>query len=298
MKKIAILAAIAALVFTSCNNKADIDFGGNTGPQAKIEKAKNSDDAKKITVKGGQAKDQGIKEIEFTDGGRYIITRTASTPQGAPTKADDATEIITGSYTIQNLIYILENFGSVSLDDSGNVTITTKDESGVEVTITGTYEEEEKMPESDFTRDIAHTWKIDKVDISVNADGKNIGFVKPGCDLEQIGKELMEQAKALNVDVNVDLAKLKGYNVKSLSFTTSNTFIVEFTGADPFKANISGINGYKFKYHLESGSGNEILNADADCEFAPQSPTTAWLTVKVQSKDFSGRVIFMMSVAD
>ncbi|MBR4595863.1 MAG: hypothetical protein IKO31_04005 [Bacteroidales bacterium] len=288
MKEFFIYAAIAALVipFVSCNNK--IDYGGN-GPVAKIEKAKNTENAKKITIKEGTAKDKGLKEIEFTDGGRYIVTRLK-------TKADNDTEVLTGTYTLENLVYILQNFGSVSFDGSGNVTIKL---TGGE-TVTATYQEENKNPESDFINSIAHTWKIDKVDISVVADGKNIGFVKDGCDLEQIGKEIINQAKTLGVNVNVNVDKLKGYNVKSLSFTSSNTFIVEFTGADPFKANVSGINinSYKFTYELEVGYDNEILNAEAECEFAPQTEKTAWLTVKVNSDEFTGRVIFMMTVID
>lgn len=288
MKKFFIYAAIAALVipFVSCNNK--IDYGGN-GPQAKIEKAKNADNAKKITIQKGTAKDKGIKEIEFTDGGLYIVTREK-------TKADDNTEVIIGTYTLENLVYILQNFGSVSFDGNGNVTIELQ---GGE-TVTATYQEEDKLPESDFSNSIAHTWRIDKVDISVVADGKNIGFVKDGCDLEQIGKEIINQAKSLGADVNVNLDQLKGYNVKSLSFTSSNTFIVEFTGAPAFKANVSGINlnSYKFTYKLEAGVDNELLNAEAECEFAPQTEKTAWLTVKVNADDFSGRVIFMMSVID
>ncbi|MBR5403679.1 MAG: hypothetical protein IK113_05600 [Bacteroidales bacterium] len=288
MKKFFIYAAIAALVipFVSCNNK--IDYGGN-GPQAKIEKAKNADNAKKITIQQGTAKDKGIKEIEFTDGGLYIVTREK-------TKADDNTEVITGTYTLENLVYILQNFGSVSFDGNGNVTIELQ---GGE-TVTATYQEEDKLPESDFSNSIAHTWRIDKVDISVVADGKNIGFVKDGCDLELIGKDIVEQAKSLGADVNVNLDQLKGYNVKSLSFTSSNTFIVEFTGAPVFKANVSGINlnSYKFTYKLEAGVDNELLNAEAECEFAPQTEKTAWLTVKVNADDFSGRVIFMMTVID
>lgn len=288
MKKFFIYAAIAALVipFVSCNNK--IDYGGN-GPQAKIEKAKNADNAKKITIQQGTAKDKGIKEIEFTDGGLYIVTREK-------TKADDNTEVITGTYTLENLVYILQNYGSVSFDGNGNVTIELQ---GGE-TVTATYQEEDKLPESDFSNSIAHTWRIDKVDLSVVADGKNIGFVKNGCDLEQIGKEIVEQAKSLGADVNVNLDQLKGYNVKFLSFTSSNTFIVEFTDAPVFKANVSGINlnSYKFTYKLEAGVDNELLNAEAECEFAPQTEKTAWLTVKVNADDFSGKVIFMMTVID
>ncbi len=240
-------------------------------------------------ITSGTAADQGYQQIEFTDGGRYIITRSTQ-----ETKADDNTEILTGTYTVQNNVYVLDGFGSIEFGSNGSFTI--KLEGGV--TVTGTGEEEPKLPDNDFSRDIAHTWKIDKVDLSVNADGKNIGFVKDGCNLEQIGKELIEQAKKLGANVTVDVAKLAGYNVKTVSFTTSNTFIVEFTGADPFKANISGISGYNFTYKLEIGTSNEILNAEAQCEFAPQTANTAWLTVKVNSDDFNGRVIFMMTVAD
>lgn len=289
MKKFFVFAATAALLisFVSCNNK--IDYGGNTGSQAKIEKAKNADDAKKITVKSGTAADQGYQQIELTDGGRYIITRSTQ-----ETKADDNTEILTGTYTVQNNVYVLDGFGSIEFGSNGSFTI--KLEGGV--TVTGTGEEEPKLPDNDFSRDIAHTWRIDGVDLSVVASGNTIGVVKSGCDLEAIGNELLKQAKDLNVNVSVDIAKLKGYNVKSVSFTTSNTFIVEFTGAEPFKANVNGISGYTFKYKLEVGTSNELLNADADCEFLPQSSNTAKLIIKVKGDDFSGRIIFNMTVID
>ena len=292
MKKLLVFAAIAALVIPSCNNRADVDLGGNDGPKPQIEKAKNSDNAKKITLKSGAATEKGYKEIEFTDGGRYIITRTI-------TKAEE-TEVLTGKYTIQDLVYILENFGTVSMNTTtGDVTIEVQQEDGTKETITAVYQEEEKLPETDFSRDIAHTWKIDKVDISVVADGKTVGFVKTGCNLEEIGKELVAQAKSLGAEVNVDVDKLKGYNVLFLTLTSSQTFMVEFSGADTFKGKMEGVVGYKFNYTLQNGTGNELLNASAECEFIPQTTTTAWLTVKVKSGDsFSGRVIFQMTVAD
>lgn len=288
MKKIIVFAAIAAMVipFVSCNNK--IDYGD--GPQAKIEKAKYTEVAKKVTIKEGTASTtQGIKEIEFTDGGRYIITRN----QGTKAEGD---EILTGTYRIENLIYILENFGSVEFGSDGSLTIKLSNGD----TVTGSYEEEDKLPDNDFTRDIAHTWKIDGVDLSVVADGKNVGVSKPngGCNLEVIGQELLDQAKNLGANVSLDLSKFKGYNVVSLSFTSSNTFIVEFSGAEPFKANVSGITGYSFKYKLEVGSENDILNAEAECKFEPQTEKTAWLTVKVNGDGFTGRIIFFLSVTD
>ena len=287
MKKLIVFAAIAAMVipFVSCNNK--IDYGD--GPQAKIEKAKYTEVAKKVTIKEGTVSTtQGIKEIEFTDGGRYIITRN----QGTKAEGD---EILTGTYRIENLIYILENFGSVEFGSDGSLTIKLTNGD----TVTGSYEEEEKAPSNDYNNALAHTWKIDRIDISVDADGKNVGVVIDGCDLEKIAKDLIKKAKdTYNVEIDIDLAALKGYEIKYLTISSYNTFMVEFTGADTFKGTMQGINGYKFNYKLENGEGNELLNAEAECTFTPKSATTAWLQVNVKSDDFSGRIIFQMSLAE
>ncbi len=287
MKKLIVFAAIAAMVipFVSCNNK--IDYGD--GPQAKIEKAKYTEVAKKVTIKEGTVSTtQGIKEIEFTDGGRYIITRN----QGTKAEGD---EILTGTYRIENLIYILENFGSVEFGSDGSLTIKLTNGD----TVTGSYEEEEKAPSNDYNNALAHTWKIDRIDISVDADGKNVGVVIDGCDLEKIAKDLIKKAKdTYNVEIDINLAALKGYEIKYLTISSYNTFMVEFTGADTFKGTMQGINGYKFNYKLENGEGNELLNAEAECTFTPKSATTAWLQVNVKSDDFSGRIIFQMSLAE
>lgn len=287
MKKLIVFAAIAAMVipFVSCNNK--IDYGD--GPQAKIEKAKYTEVAKKVTIKEGTVSTtQGIKEIEFTDGGRYIITRN----QGTKAEGD---EILTGTYRIENLIYILENFGSVEFGSDGSLTITLS----TGETVSGSYEEEEKAPSNDYNNALAHTWKIDRIDISVDADGKNVGVVIDGCDLEKIAKDLIKKAKdTYNVEIDINLAALKGYEIKYLTISSYNTFMVEFTGADTFKGTMQGINGYKFNYKLENGEGNELLNAEAECTFTPKSATTAWLQVNVKSDDFSGRIIFQMSLAE
>ncbi len=287
MKKLIVFAAIAAMVipFVSCNNK--IDYGD--GPQAKIEKAKYTEVAKKVTIKEGTVSTtQGIKEIEFTDGGRYIITRN----QGTKAEGD---EILTGTYRIENLIYILENFGSVEFGSDGSLTITLS----TGETVSGSYEEEEKAPSNDYTNALVHTWKIDRIDISVDADGKNVGVVIDGCDLEKIAKDLIKKAKdTYNVEIDINLAALKGYEIKYLTISSYNTFMVEFTGADTFKGTMQGINGYKFNYKLENGEGNELLNAEAECTFTPKSATTAWLQVNVKSDDFSGRIIFQMSLAE
>lgn len=286
MKKLFVLAALAALVvIPSCQQ---IDLGGKTA-QPKIEKAPKTDVAKKVVINEGPAKDKGYKEIDLGDSGIYCIEKLAS-------KADDI-EVLTGTYsTSDGKTFILTGFGTIIIDGN-NITIKRTGESDVTATCT----QAEKLPESQFTTDIAHSWSIYKVDLSVTASGKNIGITKEGCDLEQIGKELLAQAEKLNVKIdNFDPNTLKGYNVKRLTVTSSKSFIIEFytNPPAPFKADVSNFVDYKFVYEIKNGSGNEIINATAECEFIPKTETTAWLRVKVTNKDFSGYVIFMMNKAD
>ena len=285
MKKLLILAALAALIAPSCQNK--VDLGGT--PLVKIQKAPLASVAQKVLVKEGVAKDMGYQSIDLGDSGVYCI-------EMIPLKANNI-EVFTGTFTTADgKTYILAGFGTVIIDGN-NITIKKDGESDVTATCT----KAEKLPENQFTDDIAHTWVVNKVDVSLTVEGKNIGFVKDGCDLEQIGKELVAQAQKLNVEVdNFDPNTLKGYNVKRLTVTSSKSLIIEFATNPPapFKADISNFVDDKFVYEIKNGEGNEIINATAECTFTPQTETTAWLRVKVTNKDFSGYVIFIMTKAD
>ena len=290
MKKLLVLAAFAALVIPSCN-QTPIDLGGDA-PAVKIEKAKMADVAKKVVIKDGPAKEAGYKNIDLADSGVYCID------MGTAVKADDESHIITGTYTTSDgITYILTDFGTIIIDANGNITI----KKNGETELTATCEEVEKLPENDFTRDIAHSWRIDKIDISVTADGKSVGFTKEGCDLYTIAKEIKTQAESLGANIEgFDVEKLKGYNVTRLTVTSSKTFIIEFEGAPTFKAEIPAdkVIGYSFEYKLETGSDNDLLNATASCTFTPQTETTAWLRVQVKSENITGYVLFIMSKAD
>lgn len=294
MKKLLVLAAFAALVIPSCN-QTPIDLGGDA-PKVQIQKAKNADVAKKVVIKEGPAKEAGYKSIDLADSGIYCIDL------GTAVKADDDVQIITGTYTTEDgVTYILSGFGKVIFDANGNITIIKEEEGGETVELTATVENVEKLPENDFTRDIAHSWRIDKVDISVSADGKNIGFTKDGCNLYAIAKEIKAQAEKFGAKIEgFDIEKLNGYNVTRLTVTSSRTFIIEFDGAPTFKAEIPAdkVVGYTFEYKLETGSDNDLLNASASCSFTPQTETTAWLRVQVKSESITGYVIFIMSQAD
>lgn len=292
MKKFLVFAALAAMVITSCNQNK-VDYGTNDGPKPKIEKASKANYAKKIVVTGAPTEQLGITKFEATDGGRFCIEKNVVA------KADNDVDYITGTYEFADGVYTLyvdgKKFGTVTIKD-GNIEFKLEGEEPV----TGKGEEEDKLPGSDVVDGLAQTWIIDKIDVSIVADGKNIGFNKPGCDLPAIADEIIAQAKNLGVTVNIDKEQFKGMKVTYLSLTSSGSLIIEFEDAKAIKAEVSGldISTGKFHYDVQANNGNQIINASADCAFEPKSNTEAWLTVSITIDDNSkGRVIFMMKKA-
>ena len=292
MKKFLVFAALAAMVITSCNQNK-IDYGENNGPQPKIEKAANASHAKKVVVTGEPKLKLGIEKFEATDGGRFCIEKTVVA------KADGDVEYITGTYVFSDGVYTLyvdgKLFGTVKIDGS----VIEFNLEG-EDTVSGTGEEEDKLPGSDVVDAFAQTWIIDKIDVSIVADGKNIGFTKPGCDLPAIAEEIKKQAESLGVTVNLDMTQFKGMKVTYLSLTSSGSLIIEFEDAKTIKAEVSGldVSAGTFHYDVQASSGNQIINASADCKFEAKSQTEAWLTVSITIDEGSkGRVIFMMKKA-
>ena len=279
MKKFFLMAAFAAMLvpFTACNKK--------DGVRAQIPAASNSANAKKVElsipapVKDGKS----ITSFEFTDGGRYILSLVE-------TKASDET-YETGSYTFANGVYTLEGFGTIAIDGN-NVTITATGEAAVQTT--GTVADT-----SNNLSEMAQTWSVDKIDVSINTGNGNIGFVKNGCDLEEIATEIIAQAEKMGVKVEIDLGQFKGATIKYVSFSSSKTIMVEFTNGLVFVGDLSGVitdaEAYAFHYELKN-EGNDLINASADCRFIPKSDKTAYFTVNVDlDNDNKGRVMFIMT---
>lgn len=293
MKKFLVFAALAAMVITSCNQNK-VDYGLSDGPKVKIDKAANSTYAKKVVIAGDAKDKHGYNQFEATDGGRFIIDK------GTPVKADDDIDYITGTYVFADGVYTLtvngKKFGTVKIE--GN-TIEFNIEG--EDPVSGTVVVEDTLPSSDLVDGLAQTWIIEKIDVSIVTENKQkIGFVKTGCDLPVIAQEIMDQAKALKIDVDIDLSQLAGMKVTYLSLTSSGTLIIEFENGKVIKADVSNLDLSTggFHYDVQADNGNEIINASADCKFVAKSATEAWLTVSIViGDDLKGEVIFMMKKA-
>jgi len=294
MKKIMYFAALAAMIVSlaACNNK--VDYGKKTNAQ--IPAAKYTSSAQKIVPASGD-----FSEIEFTDGGYYVLTQKLS-------KASEPVQYFYGPYSVQGLTYVLEGFGKVTLGEVGNsITI----EIDGRAPVSTTYTVKPASFDDEFFQNIAHAWVVDKVDLSVTYNNRNIGFVEDGSDLEKIAEHFLKQAEELGVEISqedFDVSTLDGLEITRIIFSSSNSFIICFKNGYAYKGDLDAIDsdwddddyGYGFDYEFDlEDEANDLIPTTGKCVFTPKSSTTAWLEVTVKHGDnFTGRVIFYMTVAD
>lgn len=250
MKKIILfLAAIITLVLLDSCNKT-------TQPAATviIPAAEYTAQAKKLVIMESD-QNPGLKSIEFTESGRYIICHQVFETGPLTVKADNVqVQYIHGTYTVNDNIYTLNGFGTVTI--TGNqINIHTSED-----TIVVNYTEAEKYPANDFYTTIARAWKVDKTDVSVRFDdGKAVGVVKDGCDIPSLLKELEEKA-----NVNLKHEEFEGYVVSEINVTLSKTIEVVFTGRKPVAGPITLSEDGTLSYTLDGTSGVTIFSGKAD----------------------------------
>lgn len=282
MKKILLFcAAAAALVLSASCNK-----GGSSSSPVVLPAAKYTAEAKKLTLSNSDS-NPGIKSIEFTESGRYLICQTV-------TKATETLEYTRGTYTVSNNVYNLNGFGTITINGN-QITINSSSLGNVVVT----YEEADKYPANEFYTTIARAWNIDKTDISVNFDGKSaVGVVKNGCDIPAILRELESKA---NVDLKDE--DFAGYEVSEINFTMSKTMEVAFTGKPSVAGPISISENGSLSYTLSGSNGVEIFTGSATGNFNLNPELSAnqiLLTLNTElttksGKTYQGHVSFVLS---
>ncbi len=298
MKKILYFAAIAAIVSTalSCNNKPAA--GGNEVPSVKQQDAVAKDVAKTIVFSEKQEnmpiikvseEDKAIKQMIFTEGGRYIIT-VIDAPAA---KAEDGEEVLVGPFTYKDGVYSLEGFGSIKIDGKG-IVITPISGDAVNATAQTV---ENIQSGSEAESNAARVWKIKSVVIAISGgDLDKAGIEKTfenGLDL----KEIADYAKSNGVQfTDEQLNKFKGYGIKEIIFSGSNTFAITFTDAKPFYGQFS-IDSSSFEWDLES-VGNEFLNGKAvgTITFPAVGRCQLIINAKInaQGKNYDGTLNFIL----
>lgn len=288
MKKVLLFCAAAAalLLSASCNKGAD-------NKEVVLPAAQYTAQAKKLELLDSD-KNPGLKSIEFTESGRYIICKQALLGGAAAVKAETPVTYLHGTYTVNNNVYTLSNFGTITVID-GQITINLSDGDNIVLN----YTEAEKYPANDFYTTIARTWKVDKTDISVNFDGKSaVGVVKNGCDIPAILKELEEKA---NVDLKDE--DFSGYVVSEINFTMSKTIEIAFTGKAPVAGSLALSENGTLSYELNGSNGVEVLSGKANGKFdlnpglgANQIMLTLDTELTTKSgKTYTGKVSFVLS---
>ena len=291
MKKFMMIAALAAMIipFASCG-KRDVN-NPSQGPKATIARAENAGNAKKVEISDEKT---DIKSIEFTDGGRYIITMEVT----------KATEIvyITGTYTVSGNTYTLDGFGTVTVSEDGSsVEINGSTGEGDTIAVTVSCTTTEAPADVDeFTRDICHAWRVDKVDISINMNGTSVGVIddKDPSNIPALAEKLIKQAKEQGFDLDMNLEPIKGMQIVYIDFSSQKTLTIKFKDHADYVGTISNVNGYDFHYDLEGNVGSSIINGSADCNFHPDTDKTATLKISATVNDYKGRVIFNLTKID
>lgn len=289
MKKFVLFCvAAAALVLSASCNK-----GGSSA--VVLPAAKYKAEAKKLNLLDSN-QNPGYKSVEFTESGRYIICKQALLGGAAAVKAETPVTYLHGTYTVNNNVYTLSNFGTITVIE-GQITINLSDGDNIVLN----YSEAEKYPENDFYVTIARAWKVDKTDISVTINGSNVGVVKDGCDIPAILKELEGKA---NVDLKDD--KMAGYVVSEINFTMSKTMEVAFNG-EPSRSPVAGPISLSadgsFSYVLSGAANVDVLSGSASGTIDTNPGLGAnqiLLSVNAEvtsesGKTYNGRVSFILS---
>lgn len=272
-KHFTIILALATILLCSCNKNAPEN---NFLPAPAM-----AEYAQKITL---DTPIDDVAWIEFTEGGKYILAKERT----VGTKANDSEyEYFTGSFIVQNGVYILDNYGTISLGEN-KITIEPYDGEPVEVTVTVT----PQMAATDFITTIARTWKVDNIRLNLEYHGSSINITKPGCNFQELMGELKKNG------MNVNPESWAGFVVADVVLTKSQTFMIEFTERDAVIGTFSANDSGSFNYSITITNGNEEFSGTASGQITLDNGSMVIqmdITVKSGDKTKSGNIVMFLS---
>lgn len=285
MKKISLFAAMITILLAAaaCNKGTQ----GYSPSPTKLDTPEKALSAKKLVLDDNQLE---IVSIEFTEGGRYIITKAV------PVKSAANYIYITGTYTANGNTYTLNDFGTVTVDSNAvTINVTQGDDAGESLNVPAV--SSAPLPETDLFVTLARTWKIDFIRISVNLNGSAVTVTKPGGDLPALAQELSAKG------VEIDQSKVAGYIVDDVIFTRAKTFAVEFSEQDPLVGEFALDEDGLFNYEFNGSAGNSIISAKADgsVKWDAEEQQLIFIInpeISGESTSYKGAVIFYLSEAN
>lgn len=254
MKKFFYLAmlAIAPLAFTACgsdNNEGGGNGGVGTTPQqeTKMKAPQFQDDAMKITmtkveapiIKSALDEEFAMTTLELTESGNYVIEITPTDEETTDGKSD----FLFGTYDkLKDATYKLENFGEltvISKKDGKVSAVLTVNENAI--TSSGAKKMRKAPSVFDFTGSIVvgqnasasvrfgnlcRTWSIQKTELTVKVDGKNVAYRDAGFNLHEIIKTL--NGKGIEVEETAEYLKNPNKYVTGLMLTAAGSYIITY----------------------------------------------------------------------
>ena len=185
----------------------------------------------------------GVKTIELTEAGRYIVTLA---PIFKAVASPDS-QVFYGTYTYTNGTFNLNGFGHVTVNGT-QVSITLETAGGSPVTASATIK---PTTTSDTPHDnLCRTWKIGKTIIGIS--GGSFGqagaekVFNSGLNMNEI-ITWTEQYISLSTQEKDDLLK---YSVQEVSITGAGSIAVAFSQADPLAGTYS-LTGTSFSFGFD-----------------------------------------------
>ena len=245
MKKLFILAAIAAAMLTACTKpeqKSEMAL-----PSYKTSHASLTFRTDKFAAEFGS----GVLPVtvELTSDGRYII--------GRKRQEDGKTEYKTGTFTLQQvkaspIAYDLSPYGRIVVKDPDvKPWVITFTVGGKEYEVTADVAAD--IITGAFADDLCRNWKPASIVVSAKGGDlpASLGAAKTftGGDLKAVGDYLVENG------IKVDVAKFSKFNIDSIEFTESGKVFINFkdTSVDPYFGTftISGGKENNFSYDFK-----------------------------------------------
>lgn len=254
------IAAFASIIAVACGKD---DKGG-----AKLSESKYYQESTSFVIYDSDQLN-GYEEIIFYADGTGLAKREkkqVSPTSHTPRKISAEYEYVVFTYTVNGNIYTI-----IGLFETGKQATLQYDPQAGTLTIVTTINGEQKtlvvesvgtQPNLEFSdlAKLCRKWKVKSIDIHVSG-GDISGTISAG----QIFKhgDLYKIAQAIKAKgVNFNAEELNGYEITSVDFSKAGSILVQFKDKAPYAGSYN-IGAGGFRYKLDYGKGNNIINAEA-----------------------------------
>lgn len=177
----------------------------------------------------------------------------------------------TGNYRFKHPVYTCDGFGELEVvetttraNDPETVPsrITIRRSGAEPITVTITVVKGSSTVDSAVLENLCRSWKPEKTIISVSGGdlppALGVAHALNGCDLPAIQEYLAGNGLLVDAD-------LTGYVVRDVTFTQAGTFLIRFTGAEPYEGDYALDANSSFRYTFEGAQvGNPLINTQAE----------------------------------